>query len=192
MRKFRSVVLEALGVAFLGLIVALVANAVSPRGLKLSRNYFHGATKLAAASTNVPAGDAVIERLRQRGLQAASRDEVVALFREPGYQQGLIVFIDARNDHLYQGGHIPGAWQFDHYRAEQFLPIVMPVCLNAQKVIIYCGGGECEDSEFAAITLRDAGVPADKIHVYTGGMKDWQAQKLPLEHGSKDSGDIRQ
>ncbi len=191
MRKLGSVLLEAVAIAAIGALVALAANAVSPRGLHLSRDYFPGGTRPAAVSVSSNAPNAVIARLQQRGLQAISKDEVAALFRDPAYQQGQTVFVDARNDTAYQSGHIPGAWQFDHYRAEQFLPTVLPVCLNAQKVVVYCNGGECEDSEFAAITLRDAGVPLEKIHIYAAGIVDWKTQNLPLEHGAKDSGDIK-
>jgi len=117
-------------------------------------------------------------------------NEVVQLFRDVRYEQGLVVFVDARDDAHYQAGHIPGAWQFNHYRAENYLDAVLPVCLNAQQVVVYCTGGECEDSEFAAIMLRDAGVPGEKLFVFTGGFTEWAGNKLPVETGARLSGQL--
>jgi rhodanese-related sulfurtransferase len=58
------------------------------------------------------------------------------------------------------------------------------------KVVVYCSGGECEDSEFAAIMLRDAGVPRDILFVYAGGILEWKATGLPVETGARLSGEI--
>lgn len=119
-----------------------------------------------------------------------TRNEVVELVGDPRYGQGLLVLIDDRDDSHYQAGHIPGAWQFDHYHAEQYLPTVLPVCLNAQKVVVYCMGGECEDSEFAAITLGEAGVPRDRLFVYPGGISEWTSSGQPVETGARQSGQL--
>jgi len=117
---------------------------------------------------------------------------VSTLFRDPRVQDGLIVFIDARNTQHFQEGHIPGAYEFDHYRPEQSLPEVMPVCQTAEQIIVYCTGGDCEDSQFAALFLRDSlGVGKDKIFVYVGGIHEWEAANLPVETGERNSGRMR-
>lgn len=199
MRNAKAVVFEALLVAVLGLAFALAANALSPHGLRLSRNYFpdagttpaatnSGAVTTISLSTNAP--NATIQRLQQRGLQLISSNGVVELFRDPRYAQGLVVFIDARDDQHYAAGHIPGAWQFHHYRADDYLPTILPVCLTAMQVVVYCNGGECEDSEFAAIMLRDAGVPRETLFVYAGGIIEWKAGGLPVETGVRGSGQL--
>jgi rhodanese-related sulfurtransferase len=203
MRNATGIVIEALWVAVFGLIVALAANALSPRGLRLSRNYFPDAgsprrIESSSASTNnlsaTPllsnASSAVAQRLQQRGLQLVASHEVTALFRDPRYEQGLVIFIDARDDQHYAAAHIPGAWQLDRFRPEQYLPTVLPACLTAVKVVVYCNGGECEDSEFAAIMLRDAGVPPDALFVYAGGITEWKANGLPMESGGRGSGQL--
>ncbi len=198
MRKFQSVLLEALVVALAGLLLALVANAVSPRGLRLTRNYFPGqsgpvpihSAKAGPLSASNQL-DLVASRLQQHGLQLIRSNEVAQLFIDPRYQQGLVIFIDARNDQHFHDGHIPGAWQLDHYHAEKYLPTVMPLCLNAEQIVVYCNGGDCEDSEFAAMTLRDTGVPAQKLFVFTGGITEWTNQ-MPVEVGERGSGTIHQ
>ena len=203
MRNAKAVLLEAVLVAALGLIFALTANALSPRGLRLATNYFPGGEKISTPlrpATNTaasPAGavpvnpvEATLLRLQQRGLQVIAHSEVAELFRDPRYQQGLVVFLDARDDDHYQAGHIPGAWQFDHYHPERHLPAVLPACLMAQKVVVYCNGGACEDSEFAAVMLRDGGIRPDALFVYAGGVSEWKTNGLPVETGARQSGNL--
>lgn len=202
MRNAKAVVVEAALVAGVGLLLAITANALSPRGLRLSRNYFPSLPTNAVVgfpTTNVTGGpvttngaaDAVLLRLQQRGLQIASSNEVTTLFRDPRYEQGLIVFVDARDDAHYTAGHIPGAHQLNYYQPEQHLPTVLPACLGATKIVVYCTGGQCEDSEFAAIMLRDAGIPRENLFVYPGGINEWTALGQPLETGARRSGQLK-
>src|SRR4051794_10741233 len=194
MRALKSVDLEAIILAIAGLLFALAATALSPRGLRPARNYFPsapGARTNATAKAWAPSPRSLAERLQQWGLKLASSNEVAQLFRDPGYEQGLIVFVDARNDHAYQSGHVPGAWQLDRYRPEAYMPTVLPLCLTAQKIVVYCAGGACEDSELAAVMLRDAGIPAANILVYGGGITEW-TNGLPFEIGARGSGQIIQ
>jgi rhodanese-related sulfurtransferase len=199
----KKILLEALLVGLAGLLVALTANALSPRGLKISRNYFPGDTGprhvAPPTSTNLTtnatgqvqsaAATAAAARLREKGLEIADSAQAEALFNDPRYQQGLIVFIDARDDAHYQQGHIPGAYQMYPYLQEKYLPALMPALQPAQHVLVYCKGGECEDSEFAALMLRDSlGVSREKLLVYVDGITDWQAKKRPVETGPRNSG----
>ncbi len=200
MRWAKTITIEALLVAVLGLVLALAANGVSPRGLRLSRDYFPapsvgapvpasaGAVSagLGAAELSPSTGpDALTVRLQQRGLHLVRSNEVIELFRDPRREQGLVLFVDARDESHFASGHIPGAWPFDRYRPEGYLPTVLPACLSAMKVVVYCNGGECEDSEFAAVMLRDAGVAADSLLVYAGGIAEWKALGLPVETGPR-------
>jgi rhodanese-related sulfurtransferase len=202
----RKVIAEAMLVMVAGVALALAANALSPRGLKLSRDYFPGAGKTQAAVPVRPAGsnaaiasaaqpavspvDDTLRRLEARGLQLASSNAVMELFQDPRYQQGLIVFVDARDEEHYSAGHIPGAWEFNHYRPEAYLPTVLPLCMVAQKVVVYCTGGHCEDSEFAAVMLRDNGVPRENLFVYAGGITEWKGLGRPVETGARQSGQL--
>jgi rhodanese-related sulfurtransferase len=194
----KRVLLEALLVAALGAVVAFATNAVSPRGLKLTQDYFHGETAPLPRPKTNPAQfittttnsvvDPVVARLKEKGLQVVNGDQAAELFHDPLYQKGGIIFIDARNDEHYHGGHIPGAYQFDNYHPENFMGAVFPVCQSAQKIIVYCTGGNCEDSQFAALTLRDAQIPIEKLFVYTGGITEWTNRGYAIELGERNSG----
>jgi rhodanese-related sulfurtransferase len=179
---------EAVVVALAVVLLALAANALSPRGIRLDRDYFPTPAPAAAPAVG-PASPAA--RLAQRGLRVASASEVAGWLREERRMPGQIVFIDARRRASYTAAHIPGAWQFDHYRPEVGLPEVLPACLAALKVVVYCTGAECDDSEHAALLLRDAGVPGDRLHVFVGGLAEWTALGLPVETGERNSGQVQ-
>lgn len=200
------VIQEAVVILVAGGALALVANHLSPRGVVLSRNYFPGAVPgivsrpVVAAppagnseSTNALAAiseESLKERFKAQGLQLADSNLVIQLFRDPRYASELVVFLDARDDQHYQEGHVPGAYQFDHYRAEKHLATILPVCQTADQVVIYCNGGLCEDSEFSALMLIEAGVPKERLWVYGGGMTEWKTNNLPVEIGARQSGQL--
>ena len=91
------------------------------------------------------------------------------LYHDPRYEQDLVVFVDARNDDHYQAGHVPGAHLFDYYRPANYLSNVLQACQIAQEIVVYCNGGDCEDSELAATMLRDLGIRQPK----TPGLWRW-------------------
>ncbi|MCX8109418.1 MAG: rhodanese-like domain-containing protein [Verrucomicrobiae bacterium] len=203
-RRMQTVLLEAMVVSVLGFGIAMVANSLSPVGLSLRRDYFPKTVAKSTVETNQAATTAspsrqiiavtqtnVSERLAARGLRAIYLDEARKLFEDPRRAQELVVFIDARNDHAYQEGHIPGAYQFDHYYPARYLPEVLPACQQAETVIVYCIGGDCEDSEFAAAYLVSVGVPSGRIGVLVGGIEAWRTNGLPVEVGPRGSNEIR-
>jgi rhodanese-related sulfurtransferase len=200
-----SVLLEAALVVLAAAVFALAANELSPRGLKLARNYFPAGSNQSAplpkpkplrpppavAATNAaPAADETDQRLKGKGLQPIHRAEAERLFHDPRYPQGLLVFVDARDEDHFHEGHIPGAYELDPYYPEKQLGNVFPPCQAADQVIIYCNGGDCDDADSAAILLRDSGVAANKLFVYGGGYTEWTDNHLPVERGERNSGDI--
>jgi len=178
------------------------ANQLSPRGLNLARDYFPKAANSSPAPPKVsppaaanpapvqedPQETETRQRIKEKGLQPISRADTERLFHDPRYQQGLLVFIDARSGDYYAASHVPGAYHLDRYHPEKDLANVLTPCQNAEQVVLYCMGGECEDAEYTALLLRDAGIPAQKLFVYGGGFDDWAASHLPLEQGDRNSG----
>lgn len=201
-KRIRDVVLEALLVGSVGFGLAMVANAVSPRGLVIRRDYFPkllgqttpvtnriAITSQAVGETNQTTGDKVAERLAARGLRAIDIAAAQKLYEDPRREQERIIFVDSRNEEAYLEGHVPGAYAFDHYYPDKYLPEVLPACQQAELVVVYCTGGDCEDSEFAAVYLINAGVPADRVNVLTGGMEAWKTNGMPVEIGPRGSGE---
>ncbi len=202
----KRIVTEGLAVALAGVLFGFLANLVSPRGLALSRDFTHGSTRplplpptsnavasAAGANTNaLPAVEIVLARLKEKGLQVVDSNAVAQAFRDPRYEQELYIFVDSRDDRDYQEGHVPGAYLFDHYHPAEYLGPVLSACQTAEKILVYCRGGTCEDSEFAALSLSEAGVPKEKLFVYVGGFSEWATNGLPVEIGPRKSGQLRE
>jgi rhodanese-related sulfurtransferase len=197
-----AILLETVAVVAAAAIFAFAANALSPRGLKLARDYFPGSAGASHPAANIPPLDArhpastnevsdaaeIVQRIKEKGLQPINRAQTERLFRDPRYQQGLVAFIDARNEDDYARAHIPGAYPLDRYHPEKHLLAALSPCQSADVVVVYCAGGDCEDADYTALLLRDAGVPNQKLFVYGGGFDDWSASHLPREQGARNSG----
>lgn len=190
-------VAEAALVLALGLGFGCLANALSPRGLNWTRNYFPlpavapQPVTAGDAPSGVPAADAeseAIARVTARGYAAWTFERAVEAFADPARLTGRMVWVDARAEIPYRRGHIPGARQFDPYRPEQNLLEVVAACLQAEKVIVYCSGGRCEDAELAASLLEQAGVPRERLVIYVGGFQEWEARGQPVEPRPTSSG----
>jgi rhodanese-related sulfurtransferase len=201
-KSIAAILREALLVAVAAASFGFAANALSPRGLKLPNDYFPGDARLtnapsrvapsapvqAAATNDDPEVAEAMRRIKEEGLQPIDRAETERLFHDPRYQQGLVIFIDARHEAEYADSHIPGAYCLDPYHMEQNLADVLNHCQNAEQVVVYCHGGECPDAESTTIDLGKDGVPAQKLFVYGGGFDEWSAKHLPLEKGARNSG----
>lgn len=193
---------EAVLVVILGAVFAFVANQISPRGLSLARDYFPSGTAHkvrpvagpglpgVAGTNSKPLSPAqfLAAQMKEKGLQLIDGRQALQYFHDPQFLQGAIIFVDARDAERYQAGHIPGAYEFDPYHPEKYFAVVLPACQKAQQIVVYCNGGDCDDSENAALKLRDVGIPNQKIFVYAGGFTEWTTDHLPVETGERNSG----
>jgi len=193
-------------VAVIGSLFALGANQISPRGLALTRNYFPAGTGRRlpgllpvsvshnASGTDFLAADSgqvLAAELKEKGLQLIDCSRAAQLFHGPRFAQNQVVFIDARDEPRYREGHIPGAYEFDPYRPEKYFDAVLPLCRAAEQIVVYCNGGDCDDSETAAVLLRDIGIANQKLLVFGGGISEWTTNGLPVETGGRSSGNLR-
>ncbi len=116
-----------------------------------------------------------------------THDKVFHLFNDKRYEEGLIIFLDARDKQHYTKGHIPGAHDFDYYQLKDYVGVIIPLCFSAEKIVVYCNGGHCEDSKLAASFLHSAGIAQEKLFVYAGGWSEWSSNNLPIEVGERNS-----
>ena len=201
----KKVVLEAVLVAGIGMALAFAANRLSPRRVLLTWNYFGGTNgsvprpmtvgpQVGAPGTNqLAVAERLAAELKQKGLQSVNGAQALQLFHDRRFKQ-QIVFIDALNDQEYKEGHIPGALRFDPYNPAHFadyMAAVLPVCEAAEQVVVYCNGGDCDASERAAQYLISAGLPSPKVFIYVGGIAEWKSNRLPVEIGGRNSGNLR-
>ncbi len=173
---------ELFVVAAAAVAIASVANAVRGSGsIEWTKNYFDTGAGLISV-------EGPLERLGpteavqpKHPYQEVTFDELVALLDDPNTAAGLNALIDARSDEHYESGHIPGAIQCDPYNIEPYIDDVLAQVMGAETVVIYCGGGDCEDSVFMCRELIEADVPYEAIYLYAGGWKEWTAKNMPVE-----------
>jgi len=114
-------------------------------------------------------------------------DGVRQALNDPRAQTKEYLIIDARDTEHFEEGHLPGAVQCDHYRIDDYIDRVRELAMAASMVIVYCNGGECEDSLFVCRTLTEYGVPAGMIQLFPGGWEEWEASGEPGETGPESA-----
>jgi rhodanese-related sulfurtransferase len=119
----------------------------------------------------------------EHDYQTVTVDEAHEVLDDPKTAQGLNIFVDARDEEHFVEGHIPGAIQCFPYESQRCLDRVKAAAAGAEKVIVYCGGGDCEDSIFMSRELQEAGVPYEAMYLFEGGWKEWSAKGLHTETG---------
>jgi len=95
------------------------------------------------------------------------------------------LFLDARRSSVYAEGHIPGArslpvWESD---IDTRVKALFEEGLDQRApVVIYCSGGNCEDSHMLAEKLYMVGF--DNVLIYKDGFPDWQKRRHPVATGA--------
>ena len=98
------------------------------------------------------------------------------------------LFLDARRTSVYEEGHIAGArpfsvWESDIDEKVNKLFAERSDPRDQEKpIVIYCSGGDCEDSHMLAQKLW--GIQFNNVYVYKDGFPDWQKRGLPIHTGS--------
>ena len=110
-----------------------------------------------------------------------SGDQVSALFA-----RGNVPFLDARRTAAYREGHIQGARPFPVWEADVDDRVKAFYAEGHDPngaIVVYCTGGDCEDSHMLGQKLFFAGFNA--VFVYRDGFPDWQKRALPVTKGDK-------
>jgi len=101
---------------------------------------------------------------------------------------GGVLFLDARRTSIYEQGHIAGArpfsvWESDiDEKVNKLFAERGDERQQAQPIVIYCSGGECEDSHMLAQKLW--GIQFNNVYVYKDGYPDWVAHRGATHTGS--------
>ena len=173
----RSLLTEVLAFCAVALLLALANAFLNPGAMALDRDYFPSSGDPTPAVSS-PGGKPVHE------FQVADLEQMQADLEFFSAPEGDILCLDARAPELYAAAHIPGARLLYHYRADDYVPELLPDLQAAAMIIIYCAGGDCEDSIFLARDLVfKRGIDKEVLWIYEGGMKEWQAEGLAVEEG---------
>jgi len=99
-----------------------------------------------------------------------------------------VLFLDARRTSVYEQGHIPGARPFSVWESDVDEKVNKLYAERSDPkdqnlpIVIYCSGGDCEDSHMLAQKLW--GIQFNNVYVYKDGFPDWQKRGLPIHTGS--------
>jgi len=98
------------------------------------------------------------------------------------------LFLDARRTSVYEQGHIAGArpfsvWESDiDQKVNKLFEERSDPREQAQPIVVYCSGGECEDSHMLAQKLW--GIQFNNVYVYKDGFPDWQKRGGAVHTGA--------
>ncbi len=96
--------------------------------------------------------------------------------------------LDARRTSVYEQGHIAGArpfsvWESDiDEKVDKLYAERSDPREQLKPILVYCSGGECEDSHMLAQKLW--GVQFNNVYVYREGFPDWEKRGGPIHTGA--------
>lgn len=99
-----------------------------------------------------------------------------------------VLFLDARRTSVYEDGHIAGArpysvWESDiDDKVRKLFDERGDPSQQALPIVIYCSGGDCEDSHMLAQKLW--GIQFNNLYVYKDGFPDWQQHGAQIHTGA--------
>ncbi len=101
------------------------------------------------------------------------------------FSRKTVPFLDARRTSVYAEGHIAGARPFSVWEAdvdEKVKKLYEEGLDQNAPLVVYCSGGDCEDSHMLAQKLYMVGF--NNVLVYKDGFPDWQKRGLPVSKGN--------
>ena len=161
----RKTIQEIIILAGISVALAVVVNFLSPKGIALVGQWDTSKGVITAS----PSGP---EEWQPEEINRVARAKEI-------FDNGNVLFVDARSPDNYEDGHISGAeslpvGQFDE-QIESFLNRHSP----DTRIVTYCSGRTCEDSHNLARFLSDVGF--SHVSVFIDGFPGWEAQGFPIE-----------
>jgi rhodanese-related sulfurtransferase len=92
---------------------------------------------------------------------------------------GTVTVVEALPEMYYRKAHLPGALHLPHDEVDARAPRLLPD--RRADIVVYCASDTCESSHIAAERLVQLGY--ERVRVYVGGKKDWEAAGLSVESG---------
>lgn len=186
-----------IAIALIASVVGLAANSIRDHGsINFSRNYFKklpvvtNTTEQVQPTIDSETGDVTaVTPTPDDGIQRLSFEEAQDNFivGEEEFEstgESIYIFVDARVRDQYEEGHIPGAAWLYHYESENLIDELRSELEMAFFIIVYCNGGDCEDSIHLATDMTSLyGLPAENIFVYEGGLNEWKEREMPVTVG---------
>lgn len=141
------------------------------------------ATPIPGAKASPPEGKPAAQSVAKSGVPEIGVDEAYEFFKNDA------PFLDARRTRFYLQGHVLRAkamsvWEADLDKRISDLLSEVPLDLP---MVIYCTGGDCEDSHMLAGKLKQAGFT--NLHIFLEGFPKWVEKKYPVEKSEAEGQD---
>lgn len=164
--KNKSLSNEILSIVLISVIIALVFNYFSVKGIPLIKT----SEKLNIASDSVLFSHIYSDTSTTVAVTTDQMSRIV--------KAGNALIIDARNSEAYVKGHIPTAINIPFLDVFNYVEIIQPIPRDTL-IVIYCEGVHCELSKNLAQFLK--GMNFTRTFIYHDGIEVWNAQSLPIE-----------
>jgi rhodanese-related sulfurtransferase len=155
----RKTIKEIIILVGVSVILALVVNTLSPRGISLVGMWD------TADLAEDPAGQPKI-------IESVASAKSI-------FDKGDALYVDARSQNDYENGHIPGAVSLPMGQFEAGIEFFLNRYPPEQPIVTYCSGRTCEDSHDLAQALSDVGFT--NVRIFIDGFLGWEAQGYPIE-----------
>ena len=162
---FKKLVKQIFILLGVSVILALIINYFSPVGIALIGQWDTARGVISAKAKN----DVVAGKLE---IEDVTRAKQI-------FDNGNVLFVDARTRDNYDDGHLPGAVSLPVRQFDELIDTFIDQHAIEQPIVIYCSGRTCEDSHNLAQLLMDFGYV--DVKVFIDGFPGWQAEGYPIE-----------
>ena len=162
---FRKTIKEIIILVGISVTLAVVVNFLSPKGIALVGQWDSSKGVITASPT---------------GPEGWEPEEInsVAQAKEI-FDNGNVLFVDARSQDNYEDGHLPGAVSLPVGQFDEQIESFLNQHSTDARIVTYCSGRTCEDSHNLAQFLSDVGYT--HVRVFIDGFPGWEAEGYPVE-----------
>jgi rhodanese-related sulfurtransferase len=161
----RKTIMEIIILVGISVTLAMVVNLLSPKGIALVGQWDTSKGVITAS----PAGS---ETWKPEEINNVARAKEI-------FDNGNVLFVDARSQENYEDGHIPGAVSLPAGQFDDQIDSFLKRHSTDTRIVTYCSGRTCEDSHHLARLLSAVGFT--DVSVFIDGFPSWEAQGFPIE-----------
>jgi rhodanese-related sulfurtransferase len=162
---FRKTAKEIIILLVVSIALAMLVNFLSPSGIALVGQWDTSQGVITAS----PSGT---EEEKPEEINSVARAMEI-------FDNGNVLFVDARSSDNYEDGHIPGAISLPVGQFDEQIESLLNRYSSDQPIVTYCSGRTCEDSHDLAQFLSDAGFT--NVRIFIDGFPGWEAKGYPIE-----------
>ena len=161
----RKTIKEIIILVGISVTLAMVVNFLSPKGIALVGQWDTSKGVITASPTGP-------EEWKPEEITSVARAKEI-------FDNGNVLFVDARSQENYEDGHIPGAISLPMGQFDELIGSFLDQHATARSIVTYCSGRTCEDSHHLAQFLSESGF--DNVSVFIDGFPGWEAEGYPIE-----------